>query len=161
MEVVPVDSTLRAHPGYETAEAAIAAAAAHPLQPAAREAASHFSGRELVDGWPGLDQWVLEFSGPLWLRVFADRGGVGWSVERERPELPAAAGPVVFEWTSGARSEVDAAQLIAIRRGAMFCQFWADETGFYVYFRRRLILSFSAVRRRDTGEPLLHVWEEV
>src|SRR2546421_13069618 len=44
-------------------------------------------GRTLADMWTDTREWVLEFSGPLWLRVFVEGDMVGWSVEHERPDV--------------------------------------------------------------------------
>ena len=159
MTRIPVES-LADGGSYQTAEEAIAAAKGHALQPKARQEAAEFAGRRFVDAWRDSRQWVLEFSGPLWLRVFASGTRVSWAVEWSRPNGAAVTGPVLLEWASGARSCSDPGSVAAGRRGAEFWQFWVNDMGFHVYLRHQRILCFSPVRRRDTGEPILHVWED-
>jgi hypothetical protein len=156
---IPVESVAEI-PGYSTPEGAIAAAKGHALQPKARRDAACFTGRQFLDAWSDLGQWVIEFSGPLWLRVFPAGNFINWAVEDAKPDVVAVAGPAVLEWKSGARQRVDPVSLALQRRGAEFWQFWVNDAGFHVYLRGRLILCFTPVRRRDTGEPLLHVWED-
>ena len=155
---IPVELT-DDNPGYDSFEAAVAAAKNDPLQPKARRDAAAFSGRIFVDAWGDAHQWVLEFSGGLWLRVYIEGTRVAWAVEHARPQ-GAAAAPVVLEWPSGHTSRADPASLAVDRRGAAFWQFWVNDMGFHVYLRQRLILCFSPARRRDTGEMILHVWED-
>ncbi|HZN67107.1 MAG TPA: hypothetical protein VFB66_17590 [Tepidisphaeraceae bacterium] len=157
--MIPVES-IDSGPGYDTAEEAIAAAKAHPLQSKARADGARFAGRGFVDAWRDDGQWVLEFSNGLWLRVFNDGRHVLWAVEESRPDVTAVEGPQILVWPSGAVSRTDAAVVARDRRGAEFWQFFVTELGFHVYLRRKLILCFSPVCRRDTGEPLLHVWED-
>jgi hypothetical protein len=157
--MIPVEPAERIT-GHDTPEAAIAAAKADPLQPKAREDATAFAGRTFVDGWHAADEWVLEFSGGVWLRVFIENARVAWAVARVRPDGNVITGPVVLEWPSGRTSRIDPASLVASRRGADFWQFWVNDMGFHVYLRRKLILCFSPVRRRDTGQIILHVWED-
>jgi hypothetical protein len=137
--------------GYDTPEAAIAAAWNHPSQPKARHDAAAFSGRTFVDAWGDATEWVLEFSGGLWLRVFVDGTRVAWSVEHVKPQRIPGAAPIVVEWPSGNTSRADPAALAADRRGSGFGRFWVNEIGFHVYFRGKLMLCFSPARRRDTG----------
>jgi hypothetical protein len=157
VEHVPLDFD---SPGYETPEEAIAAGLAHPLQAKAREVASHLLGRNFVrlEGSP--EQWLVEFSDSVWLRVYLDGKRVGWSVGWDRPDAPAV-GPFALQFDGGGRVEVDPEALSDARRGAAFRQLWVDELGFYVYLRGNLILSFSPVRRRDNGQVLLYPYEEV
>src|SRR5947208_14080885 len=99
MTLIPVEFlSITDDPGYATPEAAIAASMAHPLQPMAQEAGSLFAGREFVTAWCTPDEWVLEFTGPLWLRIVAERSGVRWSVERGRPDVPSVNEPYTLEW---------------------------------------------------------------
>jgi len=157
--VIPVELAFEGE-GYDTAEAAIAAAKRNPSQPKARQDAAAFSGRTFVDAWGDAGQWVLEFSGGLWLRVFVDGTRVAWAVERVELEKTTVAGPIVLEWPSGNTSCADPAVLAADRRGAEFWQFWVNDMGFHVCLRRKLILCFSPARRRDTGQIILWVWED-
>src|SRR4051812_2589814 len=92
--VIPVESVAEI-PGYAAPEAAIAAAKGHALQPKARQDATRFTGQQFVDAWWDLGQWVLEFSGPLWLRVFAAGDFVNWAVEQAKPDVAAVAGQAV------------------------------------------------------------------
>jgi hypothetical protein len=146
--------------GYDTPEAAIGAAKRHPLQARARQDAASFAGRQFADAWSDVEQWVLEFSGPLWLRVFPRAHEVHWTVEHTRPQVTAVPGPIGLQWVSGARSCSDPALLAAGRRGAEFWQFWLNDMGFHVYLRGKLILCFSVVKRLDTGRQILWVWED-
>jgi hypothetical protein len=161
MTTIPVVFEFEESPGYETPEEAIAAGLAHPLQPKARETASQLAGRNFVRLHGGPEQWLVEFSGSLWLRVYPNGKQVGWVVERDRPGVPDEMGPVAFQFDTGGRAEVDPAALSDARRGAAFRQLWADGYGFYVYLRGQLILVFSPVRRRDNGQMLLYPHEEV
>lgn len=121
--------------GHDTPEAAIEAAKNHRSPAKTRADGAALAGSRFVDAWRGADQWVLEFSGGLWLRVFADPTApvdprVGWAVERERPAVTADPEPVVFEWPWGRKAQPDPAALAAGRRGAEFWQLWVDELGF-------------------------------
>ena len=168
---LPLPTTVRMIPvefafeikGYDTAGAAIAAAQNNPSQPRARQDAAAFAGRTFLDAWGDDREWVLEFSGDLWLRVSVDDDGtrVAWAVERVEPVKRAAEGrATVLEWPGGTTSRADPAKLAADRRGAAFWQFWVNDMGFHVYLRRKLILCFSPARRRDMGEMVLWVWED-
>ena len=159
MSMIPVELVDESE-GYDTPEAAIAAAKADPLQPKAQRDATAFAGRTFAGAWRDDGQWVLEFSGGLWLRVFVQGTRVAWAVEHVRPQGVPVAGAVVLEWPSGNTSQVDPALLAADRRGAEFWQFWVNDMGFHVYLRGKLILCFSPARRRDTGEVILFVWED-
>src|SRR5687767_1899285 len=106
--MIPVELAFE-NDGYDTAEAAIAAAKNHPSQPDAREDAAAFAGRTFVDAWGDANERVLEFSGGLWLRVFVDGSRVAWAAERVKPDKPPAAGPVVLEWPGGNTSRADPA----------------------------------------------------
>ena len=160
--MIPVKSADE-YEGYDSPEAAITAAKKNSAQKSKRDEMA-FAGHTFVDLWRTADHhWFLEFSGGLWLRVFADRtvfGGVGWAVETGRPAAWPVSGPVVLQWAADRVSSVDAAALAAKRRGAPFWQFWLNDMGFHVYLRGQLILCFSPARRLDTGEMILHVWED-
>jgi hypothetical protein len=157
--MIPVELAFE-HKGYATPDAAIAAAKNDPAQPTARHDGLLFSGRTFVDAWGGAGEWVLEFSGNLWLRVFIDGVRVAWAVERVKPPRSAVDGPIIMEWPDGGTSCLDVEALAADRRGATFWHFWVNEGGFHVYLRRKPILCFSAARRRDTGQIILWVWED-
>src|SRR5688572_12755958 len=105
MKIIPAD--FLDIDGYETAEAAIAAAQHHPLQTKARHDAASFNGRQFLDAWRDIDQWVLEFSGNLWLRIFIVGMDVRWTLQHTRPEGIALDEPIVFEWASGGRSRTN------------------------------------------------------
>jgi hypothetical protein len=146
--------------GYTTPEAAIAAAKNHPQQAKARRDAKACSGRTFIDARGDAQHWVIEFSGDVWLRVWVDGASVDWAVERQRPPRTAAAEPLVLQWPSGATSRTDPATLSRPRRGAEFWQFWVNDMGFHLYLHGQRILCFSLARRRDSGDPILWVWED-
>src|SRR3954466_14617374 len=104
--MIPVELAFE-HKGYATAEAAIAAAKNDAAQPKARQDAALFSGRTFVDAWGDADEWVLEFSGELWLRVFIERARVAWAVERMTPRRSAVNDPIVMGWPDGGTTCVD------------------------------------------------------
>jgi len=148
LEVEPFEERRR----YATPEERDAALA--PLE-------ATFAGRVLEDMWTDTRQWVLEFSGPLWLRVFVDGDMVGWSVERERPAIEAVAVPQQYDLGKGIIGVPDPGKLAAARRGARFFYFSVVQNGFTVCVASRPLrsLCFQIVRRRDTGEYRLYVWE--
>jgi len=104
----------------------------------------------------------------VWLRVFVvdDARGdaapheelMDWAIEWKRPDVTPVVGPIVMDWAHGGRSSTDASALAGDRRGGEFWQLWAS-ANFLVYVHGRQILSFGAVRRRDTGELLMYVGE--
>jgi hypothetical protein len=141
--------------GHPTIEAAIDGAKRHPKQRKAHDDAALLAGRHFVDARCDLQQWALEFSGPAWLHVFANEGGVDWRVATEPPVLNTVSEPIVFEWRSGGMSEMDCRGLSTERRGAEFALLWVNEFGLYVYLKNRLILSFHAVKHCETGEIIL------
>ena len=156
---IPVELAFE-NDGFDTAEEAVAAAKNDPSQPSARRDAEAFAGRTFVDAWGDPTEWVLEFSGGLWLRVFIDGTRVAWAVERVKPDKRPVTEPPLFEWPRGNTSRADPAVLAADRRGAEFWQFWVNDMGFHVYLHRKLILCFSPARRRDTGHRVLWVWKD-
>lgn len=157
-DIVPIESVPFA--SYDTFEGAIAGAKRHPKQAKAMRDGDLLAGHHFVNARCNLRQWVLEFSGSIWLRVFAESEDVDWQVTDELPVIDAVAEPIVFEWQNGEKSTVDCRELAAQRRWADFWQLWVNETGLFVYLRRKLILCFHTVKRRDTGEMLLFVCED-
>ncbi len=155
--------------GHRSIEAAIAAR--NPRQPRAEADGELLAGRRFVDAWGDQRQWVVEFSGPLWVRVFVTGDErprdtpvwelVDWSVEQQRPQATRSPSPIVLDWGRGLRSRpLDRAAMVASRRDAEFWQLFANELAFYVYLRRAPILVFGAARRRDNGDLVLSVGEE-
>jgi hypothetical protein len=149
LEVEPFEKSRR----YATPEERDAALA--PLE-------ATFAGRMLDDMWTDTWQWVLEFSGPLWLRVFVDGDMVGWSVERERPAIEAIAVPEQYDLGGGIIGVPDPGKFAAARRGVRFFYFSVVQNGFTICVAGNHSLRplcFQIVRRRDTGEYRLYVWE--
>lgn len=168
MSAIPIEHA-RELRGYDSPGAAIRAADRHARQAEARRLGTLLDGRRLVDAWCGLRTWVLEFTGPVRLRIRAlddapDKTDpsdlVAWEVVDERPDAAPADGPIELDWGDGPASVVDVAALARPRIDAEFRQLYVNQAGFYVYLRGHRYLWFSAVRRTDTGEIILYAGEE-
>src|SRR4051794_33057507 len=159
MNVLSVEIA-RAINGYPTAAAAIAATKADSRQPNARSDGAQFAGHTFVGGRWSYARWCLEFSGPLWVDITCRDDEVDWRVVHDLPEFEPLAGQLAMRWPSGEESVIDPQKLFAERVGAEFWQFWVNESGFYVYLRRKLILCFHAVRDVQSGQCVLAVAED-
>lgn len=146
---------------YKSFEAAITAATNHPLQSRAKADGKRFSGRQFVGGRASLTRWSLEFTGPLWIDIWAEADEVKWEVLESPMAFESIGEPIPLLWTSDLRSVTDPARLVADRVGADFWQFFVNDHGFFVYLRRKLILYFHTVRREDDESCILYVGEEV
>ncbi len=144
-------------------------AARHPLQQLAKTDSERIGRTALVDATWSDSKFDLVYSSGCCLRVSASEPAVEWEVVESHDnlsndiELPRTLGspPMMFCWPriAGVRL-MDCSELIEKRLGAEFTRLFVNEMGLWVYFRTHLILGFSAVRRTDTGECLLHVWED-
>lgn len=159
---------VHAHPPertYKTAEAAIAGARNHPLQPQATSDAALLAESTLVDAFWTCSEHVLRFSNGRWLHVFLDDRRVRWSVSEAEPSIDGliarvGSPPVVLDWGNEiGQKTMECSSLIAARRGKEFNRLWVNEGGVLVYLKGCLTLCFHPIFADDTGEDMLYVTE--
>lgn len=150
---------------YKTAEAAIAGAENHPLQPEARSGTCLLEGSSLVDAFWTDSAFAIKFSNGKWLHVFMEEHRPRWSIVGVEPCLGkvvkrVGAPAVLLDWGREAGPSVmDRSKLISQRRGKDFWMLFVNECGLLVYVKRMLILVFHPVFRTDTCEDMLYVAE--
>ena len=144
----------------DSAEAAIAAATNHPLQPRAKADAARFAGRRFVGGRASLTRCSLEFTGPLWVEIWNEADEVRWEVLESPTHFESNKEPNLLIWPSGQESTMNPVRLFDDRVGAAFWSFFVNESGFLVYMRQHEILSFHPIRRADDESCILYVGEE-
>lgn len=166
MQPIPV----RPYPvgrSFRTIEAAVQHAFSHPLLPAARRDAARLRGAAFGDARWTLSDWWLRFDCDLTLHVWADPAAVHWTLGPSVGEpidgeaRGVGAPPVVLDfggavglWT------MDASELVAKRRGAVFHDLFVSDHTFFVYLRGHLILQLNRVERTADGGGILSVCED-
>lgn len=163
--VVPVEPyPLRE--SYDTFEGAIAGPLRDSLQPKARADTARLLGSRVMGAWWTDTDCVIRFSNGLLLHVRVDLGGVSWELVDAPPELVESeterigAPAVTLRWPVVGDRVMDRAELAAKRMGSEFEQLFVTSGTLLVYCRGQLIWWFSAVRRTDTGQPLLFITED-
>ena len=148
---------------FDTAAEAFSRPMTHPLRPKLDGYIEALAGTQLLDAKWSETQFLFHFSNGLSLDVTLDEHDICWSLEessqRISTELPSL--PICFDWggSIGIRTE-DVPRFVATRIGCDFVNLCVNDDYFYVYFRRKLILSFSTAFRTDTGEPLFYICED-
>ena len=150
---------------YDSFRAAIDGANRHPLQQQAVSDTERLAGSSLANAWWSDSEFLLVFSSGQNLLVYLQSPEVQWKLYDSKPSvtLPHTIGatPQTLRWPRDVGDHLmDCSELIEKRVGGEFTHLFVNEMGLWVYMRSHLILGFSAIRRTDTGQCILHVWED-
>jgi hypothetical protein len=152
---------------FDSVEAAVAHAFAHPMRFDAKRDAERLVGATLVDGFWTLSEWGLRFSNGFGLRIWVPEREVCWQLGEELAEpvdgsvWRVGSPPVRLRWPEPhGVQEMDGSALLAKRRGVAFQNLHVNHTGLYLYFQGHLVFEFHAAYRADGSGNILYVRED-
>ncbi len=166
MNIIPV-SRRKEIVGYSTPEEAIKAAFNHPLKDRLKSDIAKLKGTKITDGYWTDNDYIIKFSNNLWIHVYSEDDIVKWSISKTKPILDKdkiegiGASPLRLSWEKiDEISYMDKSKLLEDRIGREFHELFCNDVSFYIYTKKQLILTFSALCRTDTNDDFLYVYED-
>ena len=150
---------------YSSFRAAIDGANQHPQQQQARADSERLVNATLVTAnWSNQDI-VIQFTGELFLHMFAKAGNLEWSLSDTPPaiEIPNGIGtqPQILAWPKEiGEKPMDLSCYVEKRIGCEFRKLFVNEFGLWLYMKSQPILTIMAIRRTDTDSSMLYFCEE-
>ncbi|MBN1600078.1 MAG: hypothetical protein JW915_00650 [Chitinispirillaceae bacterium] len=153
--------------GYSTPEEAINAAVNHSLKDRLKSDTAKLEGTKITDGYWTDNDFIIKFSNNLWIHVYSENDIVKWTISETKPILEKdriegiGAAPMRLSWGNIEElSYMDKSKLLGDRIGNEFHELFCNDVSFYIYTKKQLILTFSALCRTDTNEDFLYVFED-
>ena len=150
---------------YRSLGSAIRGSNIHPRQRQSLSDTEQLAGASLANAWWSDSDFVLSFSCGQYLHIYVKALEVGWKLLETKPAIVAprtiGATPLTLRWPRDVGDlPMDCSRLIVKRIGRQLTRLFVNEMGLWVYMESHRILVFSALKRTDTGQSILHVCED-